>query len=81
MSTKFFKERNKTLPLAVGAQGQLTSSNPPTPTPIMILSTKVSNPNYPIFSNLKYNDFRIFRWFEQLSSSKYIPVSWKMQNV
>jgi len=27
-----FKERNKTLPLAVGAQGQLTSSNPPTHT-------------------------------------------------
>jgi len=71
----FFKKETKYCLLQIGAQGQLTSSNPPTPTPIMTLSTKVSNLNFPIFSNLNYNDFRIFRWFEQLSSSKYVPVS------
>jgi len=66
------KERNKKLRLAVeAAMVPMTSSKNPKPIPIQLWRhpQKNSNPKLPNFFDRTYKSFRIFRVFEQLSSS------------
>jgi len=57
------------LPLDFGTQGPMTSFKKPKPAPIVMSLTKNSNPKHPNFFNRSYKTFRVFRGFEQLSSS------------